>query len=263
LVARPKRQLSIFRPQRGRLRGPVEVLERLARGEPQAVVTSAISGALFAPEGGAVFSARRDQCRDFSKWSKPDSNRRPPGCDPGALNVDAPTKPGQPGICAGAAASWSSRMSLDYQRLSAIQALLAIRARTSPIRVIELPSWQRRSCDPPGEATWPTSPGLTSGFSNPRARGQPRWDPEHAATALQRAISSDTATVLIAAVDDGLIGCCTVYDHIDSVRFGRGVWVEDLAVHPGHRSQGVGRQLLDEAKCRAQARGSTQLQLVS
>ena len=91
----------------------------------------------------------------------------------------------------------------------------------------------------------------------------PKWHPERAAAALRRAISSDSAVVLIATVDGGLIGFCTAYDDIDSVRFGRGVWVEDLAVHPAHRSQGIGKQLLDGAKHWAQARGATQLQLVS
>jgi ribosomal protein S18 acetylase RimI-like enzyme len=91
----------------------------------------------------------------------------------------------------------------------------------------------------------------------------PKWDPERGAAAVRRAITSDSAAVLIATMADELVGFCTAYEHIDSVRFGRGVWVEDLAVHPAHRSQGVGRRLLDEAKRWAETRDATHLQLVS
>jgi GNAT superfamily N-acetyltransferase len=48
-----------------------------------------------------------------------------------------------------------------------------------------------------------------------------------------------------------------------SVRFGHRVWVEDLAVDPGRRSQGVGKLLLDAAKDWARARGATHLELDS
>jgi GNAT superfamily N-acetyltransferase len=91
----------------------------------------------------------------------------------------------------------------------------------------------------------------------------PRWDPDRAAAALRRVISSDSAVVLVAEVDGVLVGFCTAYDDVDSVRFGRGVWVEDLAVHPVHRRRGFGKQLLDEAKRWASTRAATQLQLVS
>jgi GNAT superfamily N-acetyltransferase len=69
--------------------------------------------------------------------------------------------------------------------------------------------------------------------------------------------------VLITVLEDGLVGLCTAYDELESVRFGRRVWVEDLAVHPNHRSCGIGKQLLDEAKRWAQAPGASRLQLDS
>jgi GNAT superfamily N-acetyltransferase len=46
-----------------------------------------------------------------------------------------------------------------------------------------------------------------------------------------------------------------------SVRFGYRAWVEDLAVAPAHRSQGVGKQLLEAAKAWARERGATHLEL--
>jgi GNAT superfamily N-acetyltransferase len=91
----------------------------------------------------------------------------------------------------------------------------------------------------------------------------PDWEPRRAAASLRRAISSESAVVLIAVLEDWLVGLCTAYDELESVRFGRRVWVEDLAVHPNHRSRGIGKQLLDEAKRWAQARGASRLQLDS
>jgi GNAT superfamily N-acetyltransferase len=89
------------------------------------------------------------------------------------------------------------------------------------------------------------------------------WNPHRAAVAVRRAIASDAVVVLIGTLDDTLVGLCTAYDDIESVRFGRRVWVEDLAVHPAHRSLGIGKQLLDEAKRWARGRGATHLELDS
>ena len=47
------------------------------------------------------------------------------------------------------------------------------------------------------------------------------------------------------------------------MRFGPRCWVEDLAVSPEHRSQGVGKALLDRAKGWARERGATHLELDS
>jgi GNAT superfamily N-acetyltransferase len=99
-------------------------------------------------------------------------------------------------------------------------------------------------------------------FAAPGVR-PPHWDPERAADRLRRAISSPTSTVLVAGADGPLIGFCTAYADIESVRFGQRVWVEDLAVHREHRSLGIGKQLLDEAKQWAHGRGATRLQLDS
>jgi GNAT superfamily N-acetyltransferase len=99
-------------------------------------------------------------------------------------------------------------------------------------------------------------------FAPPGSR-PPDWDPDRAAGAVRLAVASDTAVVLVAVVDGELVGLCTAYDDIESVRFGRRVWVEDLAVHPDRRSLGIGKQLLDEAKRWARARNATHLELDS
>ena len=90
------------------------------------------------------------------------------------------------------------------------------------------------------------------------------WDERRAAVALRDAIDSHDACVLVGEADGGeLIGICTAYQDIHSVRFGYRAWVEDLAVHPDHRSQGVGRALLGAARDWARERGATHLELDS
>lgn len=91
-----------------------------------------------------------------------------------------------------------------------------------------------------------------------------QWDPRRAAVALRQAIDSHDASVLVAESGDGeLVGICTAYQDLHSVRFGFRAWVEDLAVDPARRSQGVGKGLLDAAKDWARERGATHLELDS
>jgi GNAT superfamily N-acetyltransferase len=99
-------------------------------------------------------------------------------------------------------------------------------------------------------------------FAPPGGR-PPDWTFERAVVAVRRLLSSDTATLLVARLEGELVGFCTVYEDIESIRFGRRVWVEDLAVHPQRRSAGIGKQLLDEAKRWARERGAQWLRLES
>jgi GNAT superfamily N-acetyltransferase len=91
----------------------------------------------------------------------------------------------------------------------------------------------------------------------------PRWDPAHARRAIAQAIEDPSAAVLVAEHRSELFGLCTAYLDLNSVRFGPRCWVEDLAVSPEHRSQGVGKALLDRAKEWARERGGTHLELDS
>jgi GNAT superfamily N-acetyltransferase len=99
-------------------------------------------------------------------------------------------------------------------------------------------------------------------FAPPGSRPD-AWDERRAAVALRDAIDSHDACILVA--DDGgeLIGICTAYQDIHSVRFGYRAWVEDLAVDPDRRSQGVGQALLGAARDWARERGATHLELDS
>ena len=89
----------------------------------------------------------------------------------------------------------------------------------------------------------------------------PGWDPERARRALAEAIAAPGSAVLV--VEDGaeLIGLCSAYLELDSVRFGQRCWVEDLAVDPRRRSQGLGGALLDAAADWARERGATHIEL--
>jgi GNAT superfamily N-acetyltransferase len=91
----------------------------------------------------------------------------------------------------------------------------------------------------------------------------PRWDPERARAAIADAIADQEAAVLVAEHRAELLGLCTAYLDMNSVRFGPRCWVEDLAVSPEHRSHGVGKTLLDAAKAWARERGATHLELDS
>ncbi len=91
----------------------------------------------------------------------------------------------------------------------------------------------------------------------------PAWDPERARQAIAEAIESAESTLLVAEHRGELLGFCSAYIELNSVRYGVRCWVEDLAVSPEHRSQGVGKGLLDAAKSWARERGATHLELDS
>jgi GNAT superfamily N-acetyltransferase len=109
--------------------------------------------------------------------------------------------------------------------------------------------------------------GLLAGYEwlfAPPGTRPPQWDPKRAAVALRQAIESHDAAILVAVDGAGdLIGICTAYHELFSVRFGHRVWVEDLAVDPDRRSEGIGKALLDAAKAWARERGATHLELDS
>ncbi len=89
------------------------------------------------------------------------------------------------------------------------------------------------------------------------------WDPARAAATLSELAASEEAEVLVAEAGGRIVGLCTVYLDIRSVRFGSRAWVEDLSVHPDQRSRGVGKALLDAAKDWGRAHGATHLELDS
>jgi len=113
----------------------------------------------------------------------------------------------------------------------------------------------------PGEA-----PRLVSTYEwlfVPPGSRPPGWEPGPAAEALARASASETSIVFVAREDERVVGMCTAYLDIESVRFGPRAWVEDLMVDPERRARGIGKRLLDAAKTWARDRGATHLELDS
>ncbi|MSO42589.1 MAG: GNAT family N-acetyltransferase [Solirubrobacterales bacterium] len=89
------------------------------------------------------------------------------------------------------------------------------------------------------------------------------WDPERAGRALAAAIAAEDSAILVAEREGRLAGLCTAYLELNSVRFGPRCWVEDLVVDPEHRSEEIGKVLLDAAKNWGRERGATHLELDS
>jgi GNAT superfamily N-acetyltransferase len=97
----------------------------------------------------------------------------------------------------------------------------------------------------------------------PPGRRPAGWEPRYARAVLADALGSPDSVVLVAEDGDVLIGFCTAYVTLESVRFGRRCWVEELAVHPERRSQGIGARLLADARAWAAEHGATHLKLDS
>lgn len=92
----------------------------------------------------------------------------------------------------------------------------------------------------------------------------PGWDPAAAQRRWSAANASEDSLTLVAEAAGGaLVGLSTVYLDIDSVRYGRRCWVEDLAVDPDTRSRGIGAALLTAAREWGAGRGATHLELDS
>ena len=103
--------------------------------------------------------------------------------------------------------------------------------------------------------------GMYEWLFEPPGYVPPNWDPDRARDALREAIASDDSAVLVAEHRGELLGFATAYLELNSVRFGQRCWIEDLAVNPEHRSEGVGGALLDAAGDWARDRGATHLEL--
>lgn len=91
----------------------------------------------------------------------------------------------------------------------------------------------------------------------------PGWDPTEAVGRVRHLTESETAEVLLAQDGDAVVGFGTIVLDLPSVRFGQRAWVEDLAVDPDSRSQGIGKALLDALRAWAHDHGATHLELDS
>ena len=89
--------------------------------------------------------------------------------------------------------------------------------------------------------------------SGRRPRGYTR---ERGIAGVRHALANPDADILLAVAEGGaIIGLASVYVDLESIRFGRRCWLEDLVVTARRRSQGIGRRLLDAATAWARERG--------
>ncbi|MCH8994292.1 MAG: GNAT family N-acetyltransferase [Chloroflexi bacterium] len=91
----------------------------------------------------------------------------------------------------------------------------------------------------------------------------PRYTRERGRNGFRWAIAGEHSDVLLALDGRSLIGLASVYRDIESIRFGRRTWLQDLVVDRAARSGGVGKALLAAAADWARERGCTHLVLSS
>ena len=91
----------------------------------------------------------------------------------------------------------------------------------------------------------------------------PGYTRERGSHGFRWAIEGQHSDVLLALDGGSLVGLASVYRDIESIRYGRRTWLQDLVVDKNARSGGVGKALLAAATGWARERGCTHLVLSS
>ena len=91
----------------------------------------------------------------------------------------------------------------------------------------------------------------------------PGYTRERGSRGFRWAIEGEGSDVLLALDGDSLVGLASVYRDIESIRYGRRTWLQDLVVDKNARSGGIGKALLAAAANWARERGCTHLVLSS
>jgi GNAT superfamily N-acetyltransferase len=90
-----------------------------------------------------------------------------------------------------------------------------------------------------------------------------RWDPTECAGQLHLMVDAADSACFVADDDGIVVGFATVYLDLVSIRNGQRSWLNELAVDPDRRSQGIGKRLLDAGREWARAHGATHISLDS
>lgn len=91
----------------------------------------------------------------------------------------------------------------------------------------------------------------------------PGYTRQRGSNGFRWAIEGEHSDVLLAFDGRSLVGLASVYRDIESIRYGRRTWLQDLVVDRAARSGGVGKALLAAAADWARERGCTHLALSS
>ena len=91
----------------------------------------------------------------------------------------------------------------------------------------------------------------------------PGYTRERGSNGFRWAIEGQHSDVLLALDGRSLVGLASVYRDIESIRYGRRTWLQDLVVDRAARGGGVGKALLAAAAEWARQRGCTHLALSS
>jgi GNAT superfamily N-acetyltransferase len=99
-------------------------------------------------------------------------------------------------------------------------------------------------------------------FEPPSSR-PPRYTRDLGARGIQWAIDVPGADLLLAFDGPTLVGLSSLYADIQSIRFGRRCWLQDLVVSSNRRSEGIGAALIAASRDWAREHGCTHLELSS
>lgn len=105
--------------------------------------------------------------------------------------------------------------------------------------------------------------GLVEQLFEPPGGTPPGYTRERGSRGFRWAVENADADVLLALDGERLVGLASVYADIESIRYGRRCWLQDLVVDRKTRSAGVGKALLDAASEWAREHGCTHLELAS
>ena len=91
----------------------------------------------------------------------------------------------------------------------------------------------------------------------------PAYTAELGQKGIRWAIERGDADILLVTDGERLIGLASVYADIQSIRYGKRCWLQDLVVSSEERSRGAGHALLTAAADWARHHGCTHLELSS
>ncbi|MEO6197651.1 MAG: GNAT family N-acetyltransferase [Dehalococcoidia bacterium] len=99
-------------------------------------------------------------------------------------------------------------------------------------------------------------------FQPPSAR-PPRYTRALGALGIAWAVEQPRTDILLAVDGGELVGLASVYVDIESIRFGRRCWLQDLVTRSDRRSEGIGAALIAASRDWARKHGCTHLELSS